>query len=237
MRGLRYGESRQVFTGASGTGSTACGGAGESAWVAVGAERDAGIREGVTSGERERLKALEKENRDKHLSIRYSERLAEARGEIWNRWSMLLSSGSTGLATQGYSRLSAISRQWSVSEPTTRRARPRLWRPDSHKTVSAEAGAVHIETVQYDLDSSWPLADYLTIMLSLRICRWSQPARWLRAARRATSSLPAGTPHSSRGGRLFFSASSRLMSSAPSIRSLTDDAYSVRRSKASSSEE
>jgi hypothetical protein len=30
VRGLRHGESRQVFTGASGTGSTACGGAGES---------------------------------------------------------------------------------------------------------------------------------------------------------------------------------------------------------------
>jgi hypothetical protein len=30
-----------------------------------------------------------------------------------------------------------------VSEPTTRRTRPRLWRPDSHKTVSGEAGAVH----------------------------------------------------------------------------------------------
>jgi transposase-like protein len=98
VRGLRHGESRPVFTGASGTA------------VRLVAEQ-------------------ENQHRSQWESITsVAEKTGYSAGTL-RRWRRQVERDAGA--------------RWSVSEPATRRRRPRPWRPGSHKTVSGEAGAVH----------------------------------------------------------------------------------------------
>ena len=87
-----------------------------------------------------------------YLSIRYTERLAEAgveasvtlavHGALWRRWSMRPSSGSTGSITGGCSSLSDTCHPRSSKRRIIANSPVRLWRPDLNTESSRFPGAV-----------------------------------------------------------------------------------------------
>ena len=167
-------------------------GAHESQWAAIGsvsskigcsaetlrkwvrqAERDEGVRPGLTSAEGERLKALERENRElrraneilRKASAYFAPPLgdctaitcratgrsstADPSHDVVHQfapramWSSQHSTGSTGSTTDGSSSRSGTAHRPRPKRRTITNSNTRRWPRDSHKMVSGIPGAVH----------------------------------------------------------------------------------------------